>query len=63
MAAPLPERILIIRLGAIGDVVNALVVLTAIKEHHPGVTIGWAVHELALPLVEGHPSLDRVHLW
>ena len=59
----LPERVLIVRLGAIGDVANALVVATAIKEARPEVHIGWAVHELARPLVEGHPAVDRVHLW
>lgn len=63
MSAELPQRVLIVRLGAIGDVTNALVVATAIKDSRPDVEIGWAVHELALPLVEGHPSVDRVHLW
>jgi heptosyltransferase-1 len=59
----LPRRILIVRLGAIGDVVNALVVAAALERHDPSVEIGWAVHERALPLVEGHPCIDRVHLW
>ncbi len=63
MAKPVPDRILIVRLGAIGDVVNALVVATAIKEARPDVQVGWAVHDLALPLVDGHPSVDRVHPW
>ena len=62
-ATTLPSRILLVRLGAIGDVVNALVLATALKEHAPTIRIGWAVHDLALPLVEGHPSVDRVHLW
>jgi len=59
----LPARILIVRLGAIGDVVNALVFAAAIKERAPGAHVGWAVHELARPLVEGNPVIDRVHLW
>ncbi len=59
----LPARILIVRLGAIGDVVNALALATAIKDAAPTVEIGWAVHELALPLVHGHPSIARVHVW
>src|SRR5688572_8384856 len=61
--ASLPRSILLVRLGAIGDVVNALVVASAIRRHDPAVTIGWAVHELSRPLVEGHPSVDRVHAW
>jgi len=59
---PFPARILIVRLGAIGDVTNALVVATAIKASHPDTHIGWAVHELAAPLVHGHPDVDRAHL-
>jgi lipopolysaccharide heptosyltransferase II len=54
---------LIVRLGAIGDVANALVLATAIKDRDPSVEIGWAVHDLARPLVEDHPSVDRVHVW
>ncbi len=59
----LPASVLIVRLGAIGDVVNALVVATAIKDAAPKTRIGWAVHPLAAPLVEDHPCVDRVHLW
>lgn len=62
-ARDLPSRVLIVRLGAIGDVVNALVVASAIKEARPDVFVGWAVHDLARPLVDGHPDVDRVHLW
>jgi lipopolysaccharide heptosyltransferase II len=54
---------LIVRLGAIGDVVNAIVVATALREAWPESRIAWAVHELALPLVDRHPAIDRVHLW
>jgi lipopolysaccharide heptosyltransferase II len=61
--AILPRSILLVRLGAIGDVVNALVVASAIRRHDPTVTIGWAVHDLSRPLVERHPSVDRVHAW
>lgn len=51
------------RLGAIGDVANALAFAAALKEARPDVHVGWAVHPLAQPLVEGHPCVDRVHLW
>jgi len=59
----IPERVLVVRLGAIGDVANALVFAGALKAASPGVRVGWAVHELAAPLVRGHPAVDRVHLW
>lgn len=58
-----PARILVVRLGAIGDVVNALVLATAIKDAAPGTHIGWAVHPLSRPLVQGHPAIDAVHVW
>ncbi|MEZ6019233.1 MAG: hypothetical protein R3F17_03780 [Planctomycetota bacterium] len=37
------------RLGAIGDVVNALTVAAALKDRDPAVRIGWLVHPLAAP--------------
>lgn len=58
-----PAKVLVVRLGAIGDVVNALVVAAALKRDDPARTIGWVVHDLARPLVEGNPVVDRVHLW
>jgi lipopolysaccharide heptosyltransferase II len=58
-----PASVLAVRLGAIGDVVNALVFAAALKEARPGVRIGWVVHPLAAALVEGHPCVDRVHQW
>jgi lipopolysaccharide heptosyltransferase II len=58
-----PARVLAVRLGAIGDVVNALVFATALREARADVHVGWVVHPLAAPLVEGHPCVDRVHLW
>lgn len=59
----IPASVLLVRLGAIGDVTNALVVARGLERARPDVSIGWAVHDLASPLVTGHPSVDRVHLW
>ncbi len=63
MPDPLPQRVLVVRLGAIGDVTNALVFATACKAAYPNVHLAWVVHPLALPLVQGHPAIDRVHVW
>jgi len=57
------RKILVVRLGAIGDVVNALVFATALKAAQPEIELAWVVHDLAFPLVDGHPAVDRVHLW
>ncbi|MDG2144197.1 MAG: glycosyltransferase family 9 protein [Planctomycetota bacterium] len=59
----LPKKILIVRLGALGDVANALVLAAAIKRAAPDTFVGWAVHNLALPIVEGNPVVDRAYLW
>jgi lipopolysaccharide heptosyltransferase II len=50
-------------MGAIGDVVNALTLATALKRGPEPPEVGWAVHQLSQPMVEGHPHVDRVHLW
>jgi len=55
--------VLVVRLGAIGDVVNALVFAAALRQARPDVQLGWVVHPLAAPLVEGHPCVTRVHVW
>ncbi|MEX1024682.1 MAG: glycosyltransferase family 9 protein [Planctomycetota bacterium] len=56
-------RVLVIRLGAIGDVVNALVFASALVDADPDTRIGWAAHDLVLPLLERNPVVDRVHHW
>ena len=63
MAAGFPETVLVVRLGAIGDVTNALVFAAALKDASPRTRIGWVVHPLAQPLVEANPVVDRVHVW
>ncbi len=53
-------RILLVRTSALGDVVNALPVLGAIRRHRPEATIAWVVDEALAPLLEGHESLDQL---
>jgi len=57
------KKILIIRLGGIGDVVCTLPALEAIRAANPGAFIGYAVEDRAFDLVNNHPALDRVHLF
>ena len=45
------ERILIVRLGAMGDVVHALPAVTALRAAFPAATIGWAIEERWAPLL------------
>ena len=53
-------RILIVRTSAMGDVVHALPVLTALRRHLPEARIGWVVEESMAPLLQGHPDLDEL---
>lgn len=54
------QRILIVRLGAIGDVVNSTVLLNHLRDLYPEAFIAWAVHPLSAPMLEGHPGLDEI---
>jgi heptosyltransferase-1 len=55
-----PRRVLIVLLGAIGDVVRALPLLGRIRRAWPDAHISWAVEPKSRPLLEGHPWLDQV---
>ena len=52
-------RILIVRLGAVGDVVHALPALTALRDRLPRAHIAWLVEDKSASLLEGHPYLDE----
>lgn len=53
-------RILIVRTSALGDVVHALPVLTALRRHLPAARLGWVVEEGMAPVLAGHPDLDEL---
>lgn len=53
-----PQRILIVLLGAIGDVTRALPLLIRIRRAYPEARIAWAVEPPAAPLLEYHPALN-----
>jgi lipopolysaccharide heptosyltransferase I len=59
-AAP---RILFIRLSAVGDVINTLPALEALRRGMPDAFIGYAVEDRAHDLISNHPSVNRVHLY
>ncbi len=52
-------RILIVRTSALGDIVHAFPVLTALRRHLPDATIGWVVEAAFESLVGGHADVDR----
>jgi lipopolysaccharide heptosyltransferase I len=58
-----PQRILIIKPSAIGDVVHALPVLNLLRKRFPTAHISWLVTPTCSGLLEGHPQLDEVILF
>ncbi len=53
-------KILIVRLSSIGDVVQGIPCLVALKRTFPDWKISWLVEETSFPLLDGHPCLDRL---
>lgn len=52
-------RILIVRLGALGDVVHAIPVAAALGRGFPDAFVDWAIDERYAPLLDLVPGLDR----
>ena len=59
----LPNRILIIRLSAIGDVVFSSPLIDALKGAYQGADIFWLAESPVVPLLEHHPHLSDVIVW
>jgi len=56
------RRILIIKLGAVGDVIHTLPMLETLRVGFPKAHIAWAVEEAAAPILEGNPALNELIL-
>ena len=54
------ERILIIKTGALGDVLRSTSLLGGIHSRWPGAEVTWVTAHGAEPLVQGHPEVQRV---
>lgn len=52
------QRILIVLLGAIGDVVRALPLANRVRAAYPQAHLAWAVEPRSAPVLEEHPALD-----
>lgn len=59
LAGATPERILLIRPSALGDVCRSVPVLTSLKRAFPGASIDWLVQDTFVDAIEGHPDLRR----
>lgn len=54
-------RIAIIRLSALGDIINSLFILHYIKAKYPDARIDWICEEAFATLLERHPLINTVH--
>lgn len=59
-APPAAERILVIRLGAVGDVVRTLPAAAAVRAAYPRAHLAWLVEPGSASLLRGQPWLDEV---
>ena len=57
-----PPRILVVRLGAMGDIVHALPAVASLKQGLPGSHLTWVIEPQWAALLEGNPFVDRVIL-
>lgn len=55
------KRIAIVRLSALGDIVNSAVVLQFIHQEYPHIQIEWITEEVFAPLLSKHPLIHAVH--
>jgi len=53
-------RLLIIKLGAIGDIVHTLPSLSAIRHALPQAEIGWIAEQRSIEILRGHPYIDQL---
>jgi heptosyltransferase-1 len=53
-------HILVVRLGALGDIIHTLPAVASLKHSYPGWRLSWAVEPKWAPLLEGNPFVDRL---
>src|ERR1700748_1947219 len=59
-ASPEMKSILIVRLGAMGDIIHALPGAASLKHSFPEARITWVVEPRWIPLLEGNGFVDRI---
>ncbi len=56
-------RILIVRLGAMGDVIHALPAVASLKHSFPGSRLTWLIEAQWAPLIEQNPYVDGIAIF
>jgi heptosyltransferase-1 len=57
---PASSRILVVRLGAMGDIIHTLPAVASLKHSHPGSHLTWIVEPRWIPLLDENPFVDRI---
>lgn len=57
---PASNRILVVRLGAMGDIIHTLPAVVSLKHSHPGAHLTWVIEPRWRPLLEDNPFIDRL---
>ncbi len=57
------KKILIIRLSAVGDVINVLPALKSLRLAYPSAHIAWLVEDRAKDMLEDNPDLDNIFVF
>ncbi len=55
------KKIAIVRLSALGDIINSAVVLQFIKSNYPDVQIDWITEEVFAPILKNNPEIDNIY--
>lgn len=56
-------KILVVRLGAMGDVIHALPAVASLKHSFPGSHLTWLIEAQWAPLIEQNPYIDRIAIF
>ncbi|GIV13925.1 MAG: hypothetical protein KatS3mg021_2207 [Fimbriimonadales bacterium] len=56
------ERLLILKVSSMGDIVHASPVAAALKRAFPHLKIGWVAEDRHAGVIEGSPCVDRLHV-
>lgn len=60
--APFGTRLLILKLGASGDVLRTTALLPALKQRYRETHVTWVVEPVSVPLLQHNPYVDRILL-
>jgi heptosyltransferase-1 len=58
-----PQRILIVKFGALGDILMATPLLTALRRAYPEAYLTWLVEDKNAQAIDANPFIDEIMLW